>query len=450
MSWIDVAIFGLVVLCGLFGLWRGVKKSAVTLGAFIVAFILAFFLANVVAEALLGIDGIKSFVLGDGVGEGSSWSLTSWLYEKMPESPDLWIVDAEGEAKDPSFLYKNFYEPILKIVGDGGNTLKGVYGEGAPAVGAAMYGAFLIFSAICGVGIFIIARFLFVIVVVIINTYIGKKKTVMQRLFGFAVGAVRGAVWALAAMVVFSCFGGYTCFSGIANVQKEFENNAVVCQYFYEGAYGMRNTMFLPDADTYGRLVNMVYKRDDNAEPSGDTLPLARLELWLNVSNLNYDGNPWGMDANRKRTFDEQNAIERNASEFASVNFDTVVQAILDYNKNVADKLDDKTYLPELDYAMYNSFVKTGSNSIDSLITQLWSNLNTYATDYMRYTTEQGLHETLPERNSTLKTDYDRVTQTLDTLRAKYVSEMSEAFGALPEWNYPAQIVLTEDSVVTE
>ena len=86
MSWIDIAIIALVVLFGLAGVLKGVKKSALSLGAFLVAFVLAFFLANVVAEAFMGIEGVKNFVVGNGVGEGADCSLRRSMRGFLPRA----------------------------------------------------------------------------------------------------------------------------------------------------------------------------------------------------------------------------------------------------------------------------------------------------------------------------------------------------------------------------
>ena len=78
-----------------------------------------------------------------------------------------------------------------------------------PVQGRAIYLAFLIFSALCGVGIFFIARFLLMIVTAIIKSYIGKKKTIGSRLLGFVVSFVQGGIIAFALTLVFSCVGGF-------------------------------------------------------------------------------------------------------------------------------------------------------------------------------------------------------------------------------------------------
>lgn len=430
MSWIDITILALVVLLGLVGVWKGAKKSALALGAFAVAFLLAFFLSNVVAEALLGIDGVKSFVLGNGFGDGAQWSLAYWLY-KAP---------ANTSITPDSFIFKNFFAPMTEIV---------VKADAALPVdqGLAVYGAFLIFSAICGVGIFIVSRFLLVIVTVIIKSYIGKKQTVLSRLIGFMIGAARGALWAFAFTLVFSCFGGYMSFQAINNVQKEYENNAVVCQYFNQGAYGMRNKLFLPDSDTYGRLVDMLVKKQTPPEDNKhDKLNGDRLNLFIGLSNLNYQNSPWSIDENRKRKFDEADALARSADEFASVEFDTVMRSILDYNMLAAQTVDDTEKLKDLteeDFANLVTFVKQDGSSVtlDTLMNELWVKLRNYVEHYVH----PDQSETISAQNSTLKKDYDDICGLIDNIRDKY-KPISDKIGAFPELQLPEQKKIEDEN----
>ena len=420
MSWIDVAILALVVLIGLLGVWRGVKKSALSLGAFLISFLLAFFLANVIAEAFLGIDSIKSFVLGNGFDAKSTWSLAKWIYGGT----------AGKTLGDTSYLGLHFYKPILDIVN---STNVGVSQE----VGFALYGAFMMFSAICGVGIFIVVRLLLIIVTVIVNTYISKKKSVVSRLFGFVLGAIRGALWVFAFTIVFSCFGGYTFVSGINSIQKEYENNAVVCNYFNDGAYGMRNGLLLPDKDTYGRIVEMVYKKQSTTDPNAEKLSGDRLNLFINVSNLNYDNNPWSITELKKRSFDVAGARERKAAEFTSTGFDTVVQAILDYNQSIADTVDDTTKLKELTAAQFETlnFIVAPSDdsyNMDVLMTALWRNLRQYEKDYNKPAADTELSVL----NSTLAADYNAITEAITSIKEKY-KQFESAFGEFPTLELP-------------
>lgn len=427
MSWIDVAILAAVILVGVIGIFRGVQKSALALGAFLVSFILAFFLANVVAEALLGIDGLKMFVLGDGVGENAQWSLANWIYSGVNIGRD-----------DKTFLGLNFYEPIRAIIDS--------VGENAvvsPDVGFAMYGAFMILSAICGVGIFIIVRFLLVIVTVIIKSFFSKKKSALSRVFGFVLGAVRGALWMFAITVVFSCFGGYTFVSGIQSIENEYENNTVVSGYFNEWAYGLRNKLLLPNADAYGRIVEMVYKKEAGEDPNAEKLPYERLRVYVGARNLQYDTNPWSITSDKKRAEDTTaSGKERTASEFAKTGFDTVAQAILDYNKSIYEKIDNMSDA-DLSKLSTDEFKKVAdlfdnnskNDNVNMRMDNLWRALRAYEQDYANPpdTSTPNYESTF---NSTLSGDYDAIKLALEDLIGKYAIN-KDLFGEFPSYNLP-------------
>ena len=149
MSVVDIVIIALVVLFGAFGVIRGVKKSALSFGAFLVSFIFAFFIAKVVAEALLGIVAVKDFVVGP-----NGFSLYTWLNMVIPANA----------GKGDSFLDVNFYKPMLETV-QGFNGLQPAFTEHNAL---AMCAAFVIFTGMCGVGVYIVARFLMCLVTMIV------------------------------------------------------------------------------------------------------------------------------------------------------------------------------------------------------------------------------------------------------------------------------------------
>ncbi|MDE5593089.1 MAG: CvpA family protein [Clostridiales bacterium] len=428
MSWIDVALLALVVLVGLLGLWKGAKKSALSFGAFLIAFLLAFFLSTVIAEALLGIDGVKNFVLGNGVGENAQWSLANFIY---------------GTYKEPdgnSYLFANFYKPIKDIVSSAAdaNKLIPTAGINVEQAGFALYGAFMMFSAICGVGIFIVVRLLLIIVTVIVKSYIDKKKqTVVSRLIGFLIGAVRGALWVFAFTITFSCFGGYTSVPGIQSIQNEYGDKAVMCNYLDDWAYGLRNSLLLPNKDAYGRLVEMVYKKTSAENPDAEKLAGDELKLFIKVSNLNYDGEPWSIDAQKKRKFDDSSETIklRRSSEFANIGFDTAAQAILDYNKSVAEKIDAKsTGLSSENFTTLDGVIAT----VNTGMNDLWAKIRKYQLDCT----------TTPDReqdnwesvlNSKLSADYADVQEALADLKAKY-QPFAATFGEFPEFELPERV----------
>ena len=432
MSWIDVAILALVVLVGLLGLWKGVKKSALALGAFVISFLLAFFLANVIAEAMLGIDSIKGFVLGNGVGAKSQWSLAKMIYDGLGDS-------ALSDRK--SFLGTNFFAPILDMTKHVNTALSNAEGINAEKAGVAICGAFMMFSAICGVGIFIVVRLLLIIVTVVVKSYIGKKNTVLTRLFGFLVGAIRGALWVFAFTVVFSTMGGYTFLSGINAIEKEYEENAVVCDTFNDWAYGMRNKILLPNGDMYGRLVDMVYKKDSGDIIEKEHLSPSELKLFVGISNLNYDGAPYGIDDLKHRTFDmsDPSINARKASDFAGTGFYKAAKAILDYNTSVANKIDKQTTgLNQDKFATLAGIVNggdSGTESLDDLMNKLWSALR----DYQNYFDNQETDKEASVVNSTLQGYYNKVLEAISAFKTKYQLLSTELDIAFPELDIPNQ-----------
>lgn len=425
MSWIDVALLAVVVLVGLVGVFKGVKKSALSLGAFLIAFILAFFLSTVIAEALLGIDGVKDFVLGNGVDEKAQWSLAKLIYGGI------------GSLKldEKSYLFLNFYKPMADVIKTANSAIPAT-GINVAQAGLAIYGAFMMFSAICGVGIFIVVRLLLIIVTVIVKSYIGKKKSVLSRLGGFLIGAVRGALWMFAFTLIFSCFAGYTFIPGIDSIQNEYGDKAVMCNYVNDWAYGLRNKLLLPDKDTYGRLVEMVYKKQSSADPNAEKLAGDELKLFINVRNLGYDGAPWSITSQKKRKFDDSDETIklRVASEFESTGFDVAVQAILDYNASIADKIDAKTTgLTSQQFTTYNKVVADPDMvNIDGLMNDLWRAMRQYEYDY-NHPAEETETTVL---NSTLSQDYNVIKSLIANIQSKYET-FAEVFGEFPEIEIP-------------
>ncbi|MBD5131057.1 MAG: hypothetical protein HDT28_00445 [Clostridiales bacterium] len=423
MSYVDIAIIALVVLCGVIGVLRGVKKSALSLGAFLIAFILAFFLANVVAEAFMGIDGVKNFVVGDGV-NGEQFSLAKMIYALMHDSETGAVQWPVWEGEEATYLGIKFYAPIIE-------RLSGINIQVSQAEGFAIYTAFLMFSAMIGVCIFIVARLLLIIVTTIVSSYIGKKKSVASRLCGFLVGVVSGGLWALAITFVFSCMCGLTFIPAFQKIEDEYEHpNKVLCGFVNDAAYGLRNSMFLPSSNMYGRIVSLVYQQQPEEPPAEEVeLELKRLWLFVNVSNLNYSTTPWDVDEFNKRTFNENDAVEIKT--YADVGFDKVIEAIKEYNKRAAEIVDDRDV--EITQSMaevYNGFVQENSTCIFTCMYNLRVALSTYS---QHYADGQGLtaDKAIQDQNLLLQTDYSNVKKALDDLFNSY-AYVEELFGEFP------------------
>lgn len=406
MSWVDIGIIALVVLLGLLGVLKGFKKSLVSLGAFLVSFILAFFLANVIAEALLGLEGVKGFVLGNGFGEGSDFSLAKMIYGLMGKNGYT--------ASEESFLFKNYTMPIWEIIAQSKVVINDFN------QGYALYLAFIMFSAICGVGIFMVVRFLLVIVTAIIKTYIDKKKSPLSRLGGFVIGAIRGGLWAFAITLVFSCFGGMTFMPGMHYVEDEYEHkNAVFCQYFNIGAYYIRNHLFLPNADTYGRMVEMVFKKGSD-ENYPDKMTDEQAKLFVNISNLNFEGEPWSWNGETHTyVLDGENAKAYDVESFADVGFDKVMKSIFDYNESAAELILSCTLTDE-QIKTYNSIAYTSANSIAKKLNSLVDALREYNENYKHGKTLTDNTAISNWNNVTLSENYRAIKDLIDELVTQY------------------------------
>lgn len=447
MSWIDIVIIAMVVVGGVIGVFRGVKRSLVSLVAFAVSFGLAFFLAGVVAEALLGVNGIKNFVLGNGFGADAETSLANILYAKMIKG-DWFVTD--------SYIAKNFYAPIDKIIA---SASVAVPVENATEAGRALYMSFLVLSAVSAIGIFAVSRLLLVIVTTIVNSFVDpreerdakgktrkRKRSGLERVLGLFTGMIRGAAWAFTVTFVFSCVGGMVFFDAFKKVEDEYEHkNAVLCGYVNDAAYGMRNSMFLPDSDLYGRLVESVFKPDPDYS---DTEPLepARLEAFIALNNLNYpEGQEaWSISPTKKRVEDESKRDGAyKPADYAEIGFEGTLSAVMLYNSEAAVKLDiidgadnfeDKT-VP--DHQMLLSFINDGSNSMQASVRAFVSALEQYKQAYRdgKKLTDAAA---IDQYNSTTIPDkYNTVTAALVKLRTDY-SRAESWFGALELPETPA------------
>ncbi len=423
MSWVDIVIIAFVVLLAGLGVLKGVKKSSVALVAFAVAFVIAFFLSNVVAEAMLNIEGVKRFVLG-----GEGFSLYTWLYKSI------------GSSEPSEFLVENFYRPVLDVIGG----YAGYTPEFTIAQGQALYLAFTVFSAIVGVGLFLVARLLLTIVTVIIKSYIGRKKSGLSRLFGFFVGAIRGAAWAMAITIVFSAVGGFSFVGAFDKVESEYEKS-VIGKYVNQYSYAVKNKLFLPDADMYARIVD----KSGFAVKGGDETPPAdvtgtRLDIYISLMNFNCTGDKYSKDAQDKLTVNEEVAELNPAVDFGDSGYAELITSIMNYNTNAATGIWNRTLLADdisaAELGNYMNIIQSGNDSIYNAWNDIITDLRNYEfkIDDSRGITNEDVIRSV---NADLKTLYDSINGKLDSLSAKYAS--LSALGAFPELTKPDVVVLT-------
>ena len=432
MSIVDIVIIALVAMFIVFGIWKGVQRASLGLGAFLIAFVIAFFLAKVVAEALLGVDGIRSFVLGS-----DGWSLYTWLQKGI------------GSAEPSEFVVKNFYEPIMKIIGG----FTGYTETFTPSDGLALYCAFLMFSAIVGVGVFLVARLVLCIPTMIIKSYIPRRKSGANRAIGGLVGAARGFVWAMALTIAFTTMGGFGFVGGFAKIESEYEQ-AVIAGKVNEWSYDVRNKMYLPNADMFARIVDKSgLTVDEEEEPPTDDLFGDKLDIYIDLMNLNYaSGTPYSCDPTTgELTKDETGCTLIDPELYEGTGLDEVFRAIMAYNDQAATSIGQGS----LDDANSGTLVRykevlwDGSNSIYTVLVQqsLLTDAQNYASKIKEFR-ETGTESSLAEDNRQLGLLYAKIESELNSIKTLY-AELETAFGAL-EFDIPDVVTLTLEPPAAE
>lgn len=314
MSWVDIAIIAVLALFAIIGVVKGIKKSSLSLAAFLISFIAAFFLAKVVTEALLNIEAIKDIVMGT-TGKAS-------LYN--------WLLSSISAAEPSEFIFKNFYQPVLEIIG------KYTFTESFTLTqGVALYYSFSIATVVVGIVLFILVRIVMSIICMIIKSYFGKKKSGLSRLGGMVVGAVRGAAWTFAVVIIFTFVSGFTFLAPINVVETELEKS-VIGKYVNQYSFVVKNK-FLPDYEQFDRIVNasgLAVKEGDVEENDG--LVGGQLEIYIDLLTLNYTSGGYTVDAKDKPILIE-NSIAIDPALYSDSGFDQAVRAINEYNIQAAE-----------------------------------------------------------------------------------------------------------------
>lgn len=436
MSIVDIVIIALVALFIMLGVWRGVRRSALGFGAFLVAAIIAFFLAKPVTEALLGAEGIRGFVLGN-----DGWSLYLWIKKGF-------ATFGEGEVIPSEYLTEHFFKPILdKVI----NNFSGYTAQFTPEDGLAVYCAFLMFSSIVGVAVFIVARLLLCIPTMILKSYIYGKQTSTSRVFGGIVGAVRGFVMSIVLTVIITTMGGLTFVGGFSKVEKEYEQS-VIAKTVYTWSYGIRNSMYLPDAEMFARLVDKSGLTVDSGEaPPDQSLYGDRLEIYIYLNNLNYiTGTPYSYDdVTGNLTFDDTDCTKIDPSAYEGTGIDAALRAIMAYNEQAATSigqgsLDDKDSGTLL---RYKEALWEGSPSVYTILIQ--QSLLTNAQNYVSKIAE--LKKTvnadnIDNYNHQLELLHATIVTELNAIKSLY-GELATVFGPLT-FDIPEAVVLTLDPPV--
>lgn len=425
MSWVDIVVIALLVLFAGFGVLRGVQKSALSLAAFLVAFIVAFFLAKPVAEGLLNLDGVRSFVIGT---EG--FSLYAWLNSSL------------GTVTPSAYLEAHFYQPILDIIGE----FPGYTAAFTVAEGQALYIAFLVFSLIVGVAIYLVARILLSIATMIIKTFIPKRKSALNRLGGFAVGAVRGFILAIIIAFLFSNIGGLTQVPFINTVQTEYES-AVIANHVNDWSYAIRNKMYLPNGDMYARLVDQsgMTLSDEDAQPEGYVLVGQELDLYVDFINLNYNQTVVSVVDGEAKFADGYETKVYNPDDYSHTGFGNILKSIMEYNDAAAQKIKDGGLagMETATLKTYLTIVQEKDDSVSDLIVKLIAELSNYELEIVNNSnlTDPALVE---KANLSLWARYDRIVGLISSIKESYAALTT--FGSLELDANPSVVTVTVHS----
>ncbi len=436
----DIIVIALLALFGVIGVLIAVKKSALSLAAFVLAFVVAFFLSTVVAEAMMNIDAIRLFVIG-----GDGWSLYTWIHGGIGESLSAhYPVDfaaLEAGAENPTALGTNFYAPIIEIIkGYGGYSAQFTIDQGL-----SLYLAFLMFSAIIGVALFIVIRLLLMIVTAIIKSFIDKRKTAATRLFGLVVGMVQGLGVSLAVLITLSTMGGLTFVSAFDTMSSDIQNS-VIATHVNDWAYGMRNSLMLPNADMYGRIVELsgfTVKEEDKSDDLGTRLIGKDLEMYNDFYNLNYlNDNPYYETTDGYGVEPEDKAKDMfDYTLYTDSGFDRAVKAITEYNAAAAEKIKTSGTLIDLGMnsekiTLYLEYIHDGKNSIHNIwrgnngnqqpIYVLLTNYENYIDNNKALTTESAIQAA----NAELTNQFNVIKNEFSRLKEQY-NNITEFFGAL-------------------
>lgn len=237
MSYIDIAIIAIVVLCALIGLWKGFFKTVISFFGLLVSFMAAFFLTKPVVGALLDIDAVKNFV----VGGGSGFSLFGWISGKLSD------ITSEG-------VLGTLLSPFIKLSESQGVDVH---------TGVSLLLANGIFSIMVCIGLFIVIRFILLLFTMFANAMSkGKFVGALNRLLGLIFGAVKGAWHVCVLMFILSFLLG---FSFMAPVRNQIDNS-VIAAPVYEQVTKLSEKFITGGEDTLIKLLDLHDKANKPGE----------------------------------------------------------------------------------------------------------------------------------------------------------------------------------------
>lgn len=314
MSYVDIAIIALVVLCGLIGLWKGFFKTFIGMFGGIIALLLAIFLAKPVSEAC--IDGFaQNFVLGE------SGSIRMFVGGLLPDAlKELGAASSVTTEMFTEALGGSIFGFLLKPFA--GLLLGNQMVQAAATVydGITVLIAYQIFAVIVGVALFIVARLLMCLFTMFAKSFLQDKKVSgLSRLLGAVLGVARGALYACVLLLLASFMTGFPFMSGYnADLEK-----SVLAKNATEFVVKIPDKIFSSDEDLFGKLLDRAGLIKDG-EDDGYEMTEAESQL-----KADFDGAiPEDVLPALLGTADVGNDM-----------FNQAVQALYDYNRIAADNL---------------------------------------------------------------------------------------------------------------
>ncbi|MCL2675639.1 MAG: CvpA family protein [Firmicutes bacterium] len=211
---VDIVIIVLVLATAVFGFFKGFIKSLVSLLGFVVSLTLAILLSKVVANALLGIDGIGNVVAG------GDKSLYTWLNNMLPEAlKNISTADLGAAAADPDALvaesgikeqlpwWLTIFYPLVNSSLTNPTYLNAAVIDNARQI-IALELSYSIYVLIVGIALFVVIRILAAIISIVFKRYMDKK-SVPGRLLGGVLGAGKGVIYSMIILLVISLMSNF-------------------------------------------------------------------------------------------------------------------------------------------------------------------------------------------------------------------------------------------------
>jgi len=211
MSYVDIAIIALVILMALIGLWKGAGKELIALVCFVLSLGACYLVADYCLKFILEVEVIRNLALGE------TFSLRALIGNEIASAPDSSVVQA-------------LYAPLIARYA----SFSEVWAV-SEAEFLSVVVSLHLFTIVLSVLLYIAARIIASIVGYILKIiFIHGEVTLVGRIFGLVVGAIKGAAVVCALMFIVSAVFPFG-FSKI--VTDEMDKSAIappVCKAVYE------------------------------------------------------------------------------------------------------------------------------------------------------------------------------------------------------------------------